>query len=632
VFFHNCNPAAPVTFKAAPPFHFLFNTKQAGMKRRVPCFIFLLSVKLTAQFLPEHPVWQLIDVTARAGSMKGNAWIQVKNFNQQVHLLFAQGTKLCYSCSANSGLTWKSEVICNMSEGCDAAAPGLFYTTPPEAALALDLCGKPHILYAASRFNDGPGAMVHLERTGNGWIRDTVETNTGHPRFFVGYSLDMVIDNEGIVHCVYTWQDHAETPVMEGWSYARKDSTGWAIHRQGTGGITSLSLITDLEGNPRCAVTLQDNEVRYLSSRDQGNSWSNEIAPVHSQGPCDLVLSRGCRPILSFTPAGDASDPDHAGMQPYAIIRKTCSHTWSLQPVEYPPSAPSPPVPSSSTGKTELMCDRDGRLNIAYYAHFPGAFGAPQLCYSVSADEGKTLRAFFITALVSKSAMEGHPGIAVTPGYLLVAYMGYGDKPFIARTPLKSAALQPDSSGCITPEKHKVTCGCNGECPPGEDEQGSGGSYFGYGGSYGSFSAPPPVSSKPVNAPVQPDPPVMMDNPPPVQVQGRGLISQGEFDIDADELVIHIWDDHIIDNDVVSLYLNDSVVVNGFMLPGKITEFRIRLDNYHKNFYLVLYADDVGKMPPCTVAVMLRAGGQEKRLHLVSDTKKCGTLKITRME
>ena len=117
-------------------------------------------------------------------------------------------------------------------------------------------------------------------------------------------------------------------------------------------------------------------------------------------------------------------------------------------------------------------------------------------------------------------------------------------------------------------------------------------------------------------------------NPIPQTLKDRTVKSEGEVEVKSSEITIKVWDDNFVDQDIISLWLNENNILDNYELTGKPREIKIKLDP-NTNYYLMLYAIDQGKMPPCTVAVSIIDNGIEKRLKLSSDLKNCGALKIS---
>lgn len=85
--------------------------------------------------------------------------------------------------------------------------------------------------------------------------------------------------------------------------------------------------------------------------------------------------------------------------------------------------------------------------------------------------------------------------------------------------------------------------------------------------------------------------------------QKREIIIQRQIEIDTieqDTIRIDIIDNAKIDNDVISLYLDDSLLINRATISGTPLTFYIYLSGEHTYRSLRLVAESYGNMPPCT--------------------------------
>jgi hypothetical protein len=109
-------------------------------------------------------------------------------------------------------------------------------------------------------------------------------------------------------------------------------------------------------------------------------------------------------------------------------------------------------------------------------------------------------------------------------------------------------------------------------------------------------------------------------------VNGRLVDVQEAVTIDADSVEVFIWDKNEMDNDVVTLYLNDQPVLINYTLLRTKNKLILPL-NKGAN-YLVFHAVDLGKRPPVTTAVRVIKNGVPKNAMIISDYEKSGTWKI----
>ncbi len=109
----------------------------------------------------------------------------------------------------------------------------------------------------------------------------------------------------------------------------------------------------------------------------------------------------------------------------------------------------------------------------------------------------------------------------------------------------------------------------------------------------------PPVPATVANTPERKIP----INSPDNKKDSRETIIQRQTEIDTieqDSIRIDIIDNARIDNDVISLYLDDSLVIHKQAISKEPITFYIFLDRYHTFRSIRLVAESYGSMPPCT--------------------------------
>lgn len=93
--------------------------------------------------------------------------------------------------------------------------------------------------------------------------------------------------------------------------------------------------------------------------------------------------------------------------------------------------------------------------------------------------------------------------------------------------------------------------------------------------------------------------------------------SKKSYTISEKSLQIGLYDHRNIDKDVVTIYLNDSIVVESLQLERKKKFFDIEL-RPGKNT-ITLHAENLGDVGPNTAAILIKSKKQEFMAVLVSD-------------
>jgi hypothetical protein len=113
----------------------------------------------------------------------------------------------------------------------------------------------------------------------------------------------------------------------------------------------------------------------------------------------------------------------------------------------------------------------------------------------------------------------------------------------------------------------------------------------------------------------------------PNKIDGREVEQHKELVFKGNKLTITIWDNRTYDGDIVSLFLNEKPILAAFEISKNRLDIEIEVEE-GKEYYLTLFAHNLGKIPPNTAALYISDGNQKKFLTLSSDLNKCEALKI----
>jgi hypothetical protein len=110
-------------------------------------------------------------------------------------------------------------------------------------------------------------------------------------------------------------------------------------------------------------------------------------------------------------------------------------------------------------------------------------------------------------------------------------------------------------------------------------------------------------------------------------INDRKVNDGSELVVKNSKLSITVWDNRLKDGDIISLFINEKNVLKEFMISKKRLTFDVELAG-SEEYYLTLYAHNLGEIPPNTVALYLGDGKRKKLITLSSDLKSCGSIKI----
>ena len=118
-------------------------------------------------------------------------------------------------------------------------------------------------------------------------------------------------------------------------------------------------------------------------------------------------------------------------------------------------------------------------------------------------------------------------------------------------------------------------------------------------------------------------------NPPhiPPVVNNRPVKVQQTLKVTQDKLQVAIWDNQMVDGDMISLSINGNTVLNKYTLRKSKKRLQIKLTQ--KNNYLVMYAHNEGTRRPNTAAIRIKAGTNERVVVLKSSLGTSAAINIT---
>jgi PKD repeat protein len=99
--------------------------------------------------------------------------------------------------------------------------------------------------------------------------------------------------------------------------------------------------------------------------------------------------------------------------------------------------------------------------------------------------------------------------------------------------------------------------------------------------------------------------------------------------VDSDSLIISVYDNGIIDGDSVTLIYNSKIIATHQLLGSKPLNFSIKLDKSISRNELMMYAENLGSIPPNTSLMIIYDGSTRHQLNISSSKKSNGTVSFT---
>jgi hypothetical protein len=102
------------------------------------------------------------------------------------------------------------------------------------------------------------------------------------------------------------------------------------------------------------------------------------------------------------------------------------------------------------------------------------------------------------------------------------------------------------------------------------------------------------------------------------------------IEVESESIKIDLYDNGEIDGDSVSLFLNGRLVVARKKLTTRPLTIRIPLEELEDENELVMYADNLGSIPPNTALMIVTDGNKRYEVRITSDLQKSGTIKFVK--
>jgi len=96
----------------------------------------------------------------------------------------------------------------------------------------------------------------------------------------------------------------------------------------------------------------------------------------------------------------------------------------------------------------------------------------------------------------------------------------------------------------------------------------------------------------------------------------KRMPTKESINVKARELLIKVWDDGQVDEDTISLLINNRLILEKHKLDKTKYELSVRLNKKHN--YIELKAENLGNIPPNTAAISISDGKNERKIELSS--------------
>jgi hypothetical protein len=116
------------------------------------------------------------------------------------------------------------------------------------------------------------------------------------------------------------------------------------------------------------------------------------------------------------------------------------------------------------------------------------------------------------------------------------------------------------------------------------------------------------------------------------QYKQRENIVLDEIEVNADSLKIDFYDNGEVDGDSVSIFFNDKLLASSQRLSAKAIHLELGLDPTREYNEIVMFADNLGTIPPNTALMIVSDGRKRYEVRISSNLKQNGVLRIKRKQ
>ncbi len=129
---------------------------------------------------------------------------------------------------------------------------------------------------------------------------------------------------------------------------------------------------------------------------------------------------------------------------------------------------------------------------------------------------------------------------------------------------------------------------------------------------------PPEVKEEPQKKEVVAQPPT----PTPNALKTRENALVKTIYVYDENITVKLYDNGIIDDDTISVYLDKKLVLASKRLTEKALTLKLKMDEENKEHELVMVAENLGRIPPNTSLMVIESGSQRHTVQITSTEQK----------
>jgi hypothetical protein len=104
------------------------------------------------------------------------------------------------------------------------------------------------------------------------------------------------------------------------------------------------------------------------------------------------------------------------------------------------------------------------------------------------------------------------------------------------------------------------------------------------------------------------------------------------LEVQSEKVKVDLYDNGQIDGDSISLFYNGNMLVSKQRLTDKPITFHLEVDHAGEMNELVMYAENLGSIPPNTALMVVTDGPRRYEVRITSDLQKSGTIHFLRRQ
>jgi hypothetical protein len=134
---------------------------------------------------------------------------------------------------------------------------------------------------------------------------------------------------------------------------------------------------------------------------------------------------------------------------------------------------------------------------------------------------------------------------------------------------------------------------------------------------------------------VKEKPAIVKSNPPVIKeipttgFEKRDINLIKTIEVEKETFTVDFYDNGDIDGDTVSVFFNGKLVLSHKKLTDKALTLNLDIDPNINVNELVMYAENLGSIPPNTAVMIITDGGKRYEVRITSDLQKSGTIRFT---